>query len=72
MLLASCFGLADDLRYRGRYDARHGADTFSSMTEESALCFGYYFSWLDELYLVVFQQSCYICVIFNLFLFYCY
>jgi hypothetical protein len=41
VLLVSCFGLADDLHYRGKYDARHGADTFSSMTEESALCFGY-------------------------------
>jgi hypothetical protein len=54
VLFASCFGLADDLRYRGRYDAKHGADTFSLMTEESALCFVYYFTWVDELYLFVF------------------
>jgi hypothetical protein len=40
ILFASCFGLADDLRYQGRYDARHGADKFSLMMEESALCFG--------------------------------
>jgi hypothetical protein len=43
VLFSSCFGLVDDLRYRGRYDAGYGADTFSLMTEESALYFGYIF-----------------------------
>jgi hypothetical protein len=48
-VLVSCFFLADDLCYRGKYDARYGADVFSLMPEESALISGYNFSWGDEL-----------------------